>query len=86
MLGYRGLRMMTVVTILALICAAPAAAGVEFPDKNLETVIREILKKKQIDKKAIEEADLLPGGSQAGDQEPDRTGTMHQSGPDQPPR
>ncbi|MFG0335981.1 MAG: leucine-rich repeat domain-containing protein [Maioricimonas sp. JB049] len=41
-----------------LFTSGPAAAEDIFPDKNLETVIREILKKKQIDKPQIEEADL----------------------------
>jgi internalin A len=56
--GNRGLRVMTVVAMGAILWVAPAVAGVEFPDKNLETVIREILKKKQIDKPEIDEADL----------------------------
>jgi len=43
---------------LLLLAPSPAAAEGIFPDKNLETVIREILKKKQIDKPKIEEADL----------------------------
>jgi internalin A len=39
------------VLICSAFCAAPLVAGdVEFPDANLDTVIREILKQKQIDK------------------------------------
>jgi len=54
-----GVRFVTagmIVSILSIAAAAPAADI--FPDKNLETVIREILKKKQIDKPEIDEADL----------------------------
>ena len=43
-------RWMTRLTLVAVVCcAAPCwSADVEFPDANLDTVIREILKKKQI--------------------------------------
>ena len=46
------LRWMSCLTLIAVVCcASPSWAGdVEFPDANLDTVIREILKKKQIDK------------------------------------
>ena len=43
-------------TLMAVVCCvSPSWAGdVEFPDVNLDTVIREILKKKQIDKRMTE--------------------------------
>ncbi len=46
------LRWMFPLTLIAVVCCAfPSWAGdVEFPDPNLDTVIREILKQKQIDK------------------------------------
>jgi internalin A len=47
----------TVLVMTVLAAGQTASAGI-FPDKNLETVIKEILKKKQIDKPEIEEADL----------------------------
>jgi hypothetical protein len=43
--------------LTALSAGQTAQAGI-FPDQNLEAVIKEILKKKQIDKPEIEEADL----------------------------
>jgi Leucine-rich repeat (LRR) protein len=43
---------------LLLASAGPAAAEEAFPDENLRAVIKEILKKKQIEKETIEEADL----------------------------
>lgn len=56
MIGVRILTAGLVVTVLSIATAASAAD--HFPDDNLEAVIREILKKKQIDKPEIEEADL----------------------------
>ena len=46
------LRWMSCLTLMAVVCCvSPSWAGdVEFPDPNLDTVIREILKQKQIDK------------------------------------
>lgn len=46
------------VAILTVLSAGETAHAGIFPDENLEKVIKEILKKKQIDKAEIEEADL----------------------------
>jgi internalin A len=48
---------LTVSVVTALAAGQTASAGI-FSDENLEAVIKEILKKKQIDKPEIEEADL----------------------------
>ena len=59
------LRWTTYLAVLVSACLATSAgaADVEFPDPNLDTVIREILKQKQIDKtdksKKITEEDVL---------------------------
>jgi Leucine-rich repeat (LRR) protein len=47
-----------IVAIVTALAAGQAAQAGIFPDQNLEAVIKEILKKKQIDKPEIEEADL----------------------------
>src|SRR5215210_3261636 len=44
--------------VALLVIANPAAADEIFPDEKLRAVIKEILVKKQINKDAIEEADL----------------------------
>jgi internalin A len=44
--------------LIGVLASAPLLADGIFPDPNLEAVVRAILKQKQIDKPAIEEADL----------------------------
>ena len=55
------LRTQSVVVLIAFLIGAPlivSAADVTIPDKNLEALIREILKKKQIEKPKISDEDL----------------------------
>ena len=54
----RRLVLITLALTVTALQTAQAAADEIFPDENLRTVIRELLKKKQIDKEQIEEADL----------------------------
>src|SRR4051812_36071622 len=58
MFGRQGVRVATIVTVVTVAWSTAAQAAAVFPDKNLDVVIREILKKKQIDKPEIDEADL----------------------------
>lgn len=52
------LRFLIIGLAVSALHAGPLPADEIFPDENLRTVIREILKKKQIDKEQIEEEDL----------------------------
>ena len=75
-------------TLIAVVCCASPSwsADVEFPDANLDTVIREILKKKQIDKtdkaKKITDEDLATDAGQEAAQQEQQDRLAHRAVPD----